>query len=169
MSPAMLSAEDVPTGHVLLNRDRVEGIVITERKPYASWGRPGVWLTYVRYLATAPWNRDAAIPETGFFGIGRLLVARAVLDSIAQGHHGRIGLHSFPEATTFYASLGFQCLGADPVHPGMARFELPPESVDLALAEIGAHLANHPQNMPQVETQATVVDGPPQTQHPTSN
>jgi hypothetical protein len=145
MSPALAGTQALPTGHVLLCGDRVEGIVITAPQPQSSWRCPGAWLTYVRYLATAPWNRDGCIPERGYFGIGKLLVARAVLDSIARGHDGRIGLHSLPGAKSFYDSLGFTCAGTDPLQRGMTRFELPPESVVLALAEIGAHLIHNPE------------------------
>lgn len=143
MSPAIVTGQAPLLGHVLLSDDCVEGIVIIAHEPIVSWDNPDSWMTYVRYLATAPWNRDSANPETGFLGIGRLLVARAVLDSIAHGNDGRIGLHSLCSATPFYKSLGFKCLGADPVHRGLPRFELSPESAISPLAEIGTHLIHN--------------------------
>lgn len=140
MSPAHSADLCTSKGHVIVCEDRIEGILITSPAPLPSRLNAGQMLTYVRYLATAPWNRDGLIPEHGFLGIGRLLVGRAVLDSIARGHDGRIGLHSYTAATSFYESLGFYCHGADPVHRGMALFELPPRAVSMVLAELGARM-----------------------------
>lgn len=134
-----------PRGHVIMSDGRIEGLVVTSAEPQPSRIDSSASLVYVQYLATAPWNRIGLGPECGFLGIGRLLVARAVLDSVSRGYDGRIGLHSFPAATAFYDSLGFECLGTDPIHRGMTLFELSPKAAVLALAELGAHLIHNPE------------------------
>lgn len=56
-------------------------------------------LVYVEYLEAAPWNRG---PQQTHKGIGTVLMAAAIQLSIDEGNHGRIGLHSLPQADSFY-------------------------------------------------------------------
>jgi hypothetical protein len=144
MSATLPEEVPAPRGHVVLSSNGIEGIIVISPDPKMSRTDPDASLLYVRYLATAPWNREGGIPEIGFLGIGRLLVARAVLDSVASGHNGRLGLHSLPTASPFYGAIGFDSLGADPAQRGMTLYELRPQSANLVLAELGAHLVHDP-------------------------
>lgn len=56
-------------------------------------------LVYVEYLEAAPWNRGSTPIHKG---IGTVLIAAAIQLSIDEGNHGRIGLHSLPQADSFY-------------------------------------------------------------------
>lgn len=56
-------------------------------------------LVYVEYLESAPWNRGAT-PKLK--GIGTVMMAAAIQLSIDEGYRGRIGLHSLPQADSFY-------------------------------------------------------------------
>lgn len=68
-------------------------------------------LVYIEYLEAAPWNRG----ETPIHkGIGTVLVAAAIQLSIDEGNQGRIGLHSLPQADSFYRDrCGMTDLGPD--------------------------------------------------------
>ncbi len=71
-------------------------------------------LVYVEYLEAAPWNRRDIPNWTRFNGVGTVLIAAAIQLSIDEGNHGRIGLHSLPQADTFYRDkCGMTDLGLD--------------------------------------------------------
>jgi hypothetical protein len=68
-------------------------------------------LVYVEYLEAAPWNRG---PIPTYKGIGTVLMAAAIQLSIDEGNQGRIGLHSLPQADSFYKDrCGMTDLGPD--------------------------------------------------------
>jgi hypothetical protein len=71
-------------------------------------------LVYVDYLEAAPWNRGLLTGDPKFKGVGTVLVAAAIQLSIDEGNQGRIGLHSLPQADTFYRDrCGMADLGPD--------------------------------------------------------
>lgn len=71
-------------------------------------------LVYVEYLEAAPWNRRNVPNWNRFSGVGTVLIAAAIQLSIDEGNHGRIGLHSLPQADTFYRDkCGMTDLGPD--------------------------------------------------------
>ena len=50
--------------------------------------------------------------------------------------HGRIGLHSLPQANGFYAdTCGMTDLGADPDYEGLRYFEMTPEDAQAFIAK----------------------------------
>lgn len=98
--------------------------------------QPMAALAYVRYLATAPWNRQCAEYRGRYRGIGRLLVMHAITTGIALGSQGHVGLHSFVAASPFYDRLGFKNLGVDPAERGMLYFELLPDAAQALLATV---------------------------------
>ncbi len=68
-------------------------------------------LVYVEYLEAAPWNRGS---NPTYKGIGTVLIAAAIQLSIEEGNRGRIGLHSLPQADSFYRDrCGMTDLGPD--------------------------------------------------------
>jgi hypothetical protein len=79
-------------------------------------------LVYVDYLEAAPWNRRRVEGHPSYRGIGTVLVAAAIQLSMEEGNHGRVGLHSLPQADTFYRDkCGMTDLGPDASYP---RFPL---------------------------------------------
>lgn len=69
----------------------------------------GAPLVYVDYLATAPWNLRALTATPTLRAIGRTLISTAIRASQNNGFAGRIGLHSLPQAESFYREPA-QCL-----------------------------------------------------------
>lgn len=100
-------------------------------------GKP---LIYIEYIEIAPWNWP--IPEIGQSGrfryVGSLLFSRAVEQSFDEGFHGRIGLHSLPQAEGFYAGIGLAALGRDPTHQNLQYFELSSEQARTILKKGGS-------------------------------
>jgi hypothetical protein len=68
-------------------------------------------LVYVEYLEAAPWNRGAG---QLYKGVGTVMIAVAIQLSIEEGNQGRVGLHSLPQADSFYGDhCGMTDLGPD--------------------------------------------------------
>lgn len=59
-------------------------------------------LVYVEYLEAAPWNRRGIPNRNQCKGVGTILIAAAIQLSMDEGNRRRIGLHSLPQADTFY-------------------------------------------------------------------
>jgi GNAT superfamily N-acetyltransferase len=79
-------------------------------------GKP---LVYGEFVESAPWNLQEILTKLGekarFRGIGTRLVEAAVCLSLDEGYHGRLGLHSLPQAQRFYKeACGMTDLGPDP-------------------------------------------------------
>lgn len=124
-------------GYVISASDAVQGIVVVDQELKASRTQPSSAIAYVRYLATAPWNRHGDKHRSRrFHGIGRLLVVHAIAEGIDLGSRGHIGLHSFVASAPFYDRLGFKNLGPDPAERGMSYFELLPEAAHELLAAV---------------------------------
>ena len=84
-------------------------------------GKP---LAYIDYLEVAPWNRSDLGNAPRFRGVGTALLTAAVALSDAEGFKGRIGLHSLPQADSFYDRSGFVSLGPDAQYQGLRYFEM---------------------------------------------
>lgn len=61
---------------------------------------------YIDYLAVAPWNRKQIQSPPRFNGFGTIMLGVAVSVSMAEGFHGRCGLHSLPQSEGFYSKAG---------------------------------------------------------------
>lgn len=84
-------------------------------------------LVYVEFVETAPWNwRIREIDRaTQLRGTGFQLVELAIRWSGELGFRGRLGLHSLPQADSFYGTAcGMTDLGPDPNHKNLRYFEL---------------------------------------------
>jgi hypothetical protein len=82
-------------------------------------------LVYVDYLEVAPWNLRALTDTPRFGGIGVRLIEAAVRLSRDEGFHGRVGLHSLPQAEAFYRdTCRMVCLGADASYEDLPYYEL---------------------------------------------
>ena len=85
-------------------------------------------LVYVEYVENAPWNRGELFDQPRYRGVGSILIRAAISLSKELEFHGRIGLHSLPQANEFYAnSCGMSNLGADPDYEGLCYFEMTTE------------------------------------------
>ena len=109
---------------VLIADDIVQGVLLLESVPLMSRLEPDRSLVYVRYLATAPWNRRNKIGPGWFRGVGTLLLAHAVQESRDLGCDGRLGLHSLRGSDEFYQRQGLDNLGLDAARRGLTYFEL---------------------------------------------
>ncbi len=59
-------------------------------------------------LETAPYNRERLVAERTYRGVGRVLVARLVLESYRQGGLGQVLVRARPGIEPFYLRLGFR-------------------------------------------------------------
>lgn len=84
-------------------------------------GKP---LVYVDYLEAAPWNQRQMVEEPIFAGVGTVMMAAAISLSREEGFAGRIGLHSLPQADSFYERYGLTSLGADERYFRLTYFEM---------------------------------------------
>jgi hypothetical protein len=100
----------------------------------------GFPLVYVDLVATAPWNRPHpnGIGQR-YAGVGRALLAYAVLHSRALGFEGRIGLHSLPGAEAFYAKM-FMTGPMDDPEKGLRYFETTPANANNLLLAAGVEI-----------------------------
>lgn len=88
----------------------------------------GQHLVYVEFLENAPWNRPELFAVPRYRGVGSILIRAAVSLSEESEFHGRIGLHSLPQADGFYANTcDMTDLGTDPDREGLRYFEMTPE------------------------------------------
>jgi hypothetical protein len=85
-------------------------------------------LVYVEFIENAPWNRKELFDQPRYRGIGSVLMRAAITLSQEEDFKGRIGLHSLPQANSFYANTcGMTDLGIDPNYEGLRYFEMTPE------------------------------------------
>lgn len=64
-------------------------------------GKP---LVYVEFIETAPWNAKEFTNSPLYKGIGVRLIQAAARLSIDESFAGRVGLHTLPQSTGFYAN-----------------------------------------------------------------
>ena len=95
-------------------------------------------LVYVKFVENAPWNRAELFDPPRYRGVGSILIRAAVMLSENLEFHGRIGLHSLPQANGFYANTcGMTDLGTDPGYEGLRYFEMTPEQAWAFVAKGG--------------------------------
>lgn len=81
-------------------------------------------LIYIDYLASAPWNSPDTNPNPRFAGIGKILIRAAIQLSLEEEFKGRIGLHSLPQAESFYRDrCGLTDLVPDADYQNLRYFE----------------------------------------------
>ncbi len=98
----------------------------------------GKTLLYIDYLESAPWNVRPFTQEPRFGAVGARLVWAAVELSLAEGFEGRVGLHSLPQAESFYEGFcGMTKLGEDPDYESLNYFEFSREGALAFLARGG--------------------------------
>ena len=103
-------------------------MVDTVRRRCRVESQKGQHLVYVEFVENAPWNRAELLGLPRYHGVGSILIKAAVALSEDSEFHGRIGLHSLPQANDFYANTcGMTDLGIDPDYEGLRYFEMTPE------------------------------------------
>jgi GNAT superfamily N-acetyltransferase len=106
--------------------DRWQGLLFARCVGYHTRIAPtGRDLVYIDLVETAPWNwRVPQISQQPQLkGIGSQLLELAVRWSADLGFRGRIGLHSLPQADTFYRdSCGMNDFGSDSGHQQNLRY-----------------------------------------------
>jgi hypothetical protein len=93
-------------------------------------------LLTVHFLASAPWNLPDFADDPRFGLVGKTFVAAAIQLSLDNGFHGRIGLHSLPQAESFYLDdCGMTDLGIDagPGRESLRYFEMTPNQANIFL------------------------------------
>ena len=91
-------------------------------------GQKGQHLVCVEFVENAPWNRADLYTPPRYRGVGSILIRAAVALSEDLEFHGRIGLHSLPQANSFYTdTCGMTDLGTDRDCQGLRYFEMTPE------------------------------------------
>lgn len=109
----------------LIVDERILGVLFLQSEAQLSRLQFQSPLVYVRYVATAPWNRPDQCRPGRLRGVGTALIAWATEVSRESGCSGRLGLHSLQSSDAFYLRLGFRNLGLDAARRGMTYFELP--------------------------------------------
>jgi len=96
-------------------------------------GKP---LVYVDYLEVAPWNRPDLGQAVRYKGVGTALMVAATALSEQEGFKGRIGLHSLPQAESYYRDrCGMIDLGPDATYQDLKYFEMTPDRAKAFLEE----------------------------------
>lgn len=99
-------------------------------------GQRGKNLVYVEFVENAPWNRCELFDPPRYRGVGSVLIRAAVALSQHEEFRGRIGLHSLPQANSFYANTcGMTDMGQDPDYQNLRYFEMTPEQAEAFIAK----------------------------------
>ena len=125
-------------GFSIVCDDVTQGMMIVNTVNYRGRieGQKGEHLVYVQYVENAPWNRPELFNPPRYRGVGSILIRAAVALSQELEFHGRIGLHSLPQANGFYGNTcGTTDLGADSDQQGLHYFEMTPEQTRAFIAK----------------------------------
>jgi hypothetical protein len=113
-----------------------QGVMAIARTPRAA-SLSSQSVIYVDYLEIAPWNLKATSIAPRFLGVGTILLGEAVLLAQEDGHEGRVGLHSLPQAEGFYARCGMTRVGFDPDYYDLPYYEFTSQQATNWLITIG--------------------------------
>lgn len=116
-------------------------IVDTTMKRCRIDSQKGKNLVYVEYIQKAPWNRKEFFDLPRYRGIGSILMKAAIALSEDLGFRGRLGLHSLPQADSFYAdTCNMADLGVDRDYHNLRYFEMTPECAQTFIMKGGGTL-----------------------------
>jgi hypothetical protein len=132
--------DSVEGGHHLIVavqcESEVQGVMALTRLPRAA-ALCDKSVIYVDYVESAPWNLKATAAAPRFLGVGTVLILEAVTLSWEEGHEGRVGLHSLPQAEAFYARCGMTRIGLDPNYYDLPYYEFSSQQAASWLTAIG--------------------------------
>lgn len=104
-----------------------QGLVMTTTVGHLARLQPDVGkpLLYIKYIESAPWNLKEFVMKPLYGAIGTRLLEVAVRQSLDEGFHGRLGLHSLqnPKTEAFYQRNGMVRVGIDPNVEGLPYYE----------------------------------------------
>ena len=130
-------------GFSIVCDDLMQGMMIVDTAKHRCRidNQRGQHLVYVEFVENAPWNRAELFTPPRYRGVGSILIRAAVSLSEESEFHGRIGLHSLPQANGFYANTcGMTDLGTDPDREGLRYFEMTPEQARAFVTKGGRQL-----------------------------
>jgi hypothetical protein len=111
-------------------------LVLTAGKHARIASQRGKPLVYIHCLAAAPWNLASVVDEPRYTLMGSVLIAAAIHLSLEEEFQGRIGLHSLPQADTWYRdACGMTDLGPDAAVQNLRYFEMTPKQASEFLKE----------------------------------
>jgi hypothetical protein len=136
-------ADSVEAGHHMLVAvecdGEAQGLMAVLRTPRSGRLDDGQ-LVYVDYLESAPWNLKSSVNPPLFVGVGTVLIAEAIRLSLEMGLHGRVGLHSLPQAEAFYTRCRMTKVGPDLRYYDLTYFEYTGQLASDWLVSIGEFL-----------------------------
>jgi hypothetical protein len=113
---------------------RWQALMMTKTVPYTARLAPdqGKPLVYVDYVEVAPWNWkiQAIDQDRDFLALGATLLKVAVVQSLKEEFHGRVGLHALPGAEKFYLDHGMVRLAPDAHKQNLVYFEFSRENAE---------------------------------------
>lgn len=132
----------VACGFGLVCEGTWQGVMLTKTAGYnaVTGADKGKSLVYVDFVETAPWNWTIRPigQDQRYRGIGSLLIRESIEQSIQEGFHGRVGLHSLPQTEQFYGSTcRMTRVGPDPHKQNLVYFEFTRQQAERFLSEGG--------------------------------
>jgi hypothetical protein len=107
----------------------IQGLMASPTRPRPAVLTPRESVVYIDYLEAAPWNLHAPGRLRRFGGVGSALITEAIIMSMELGFHGRVGLHSLPQAERFYfENCRMRRIGTDPAYYDLVYFKYTEEA-----------------------------------------
>jgi hypothetical protein len=125
-------------GFSIVCNGMTQGMMIldTVMKRCRAEGQKGKEIVYVDFVENAPWNRPELHEPALYRGVGSIMIRSAIALSEELEFKGRIGLHSLPQANSFYANTcGMSDLGMDADYQNLRYFEMTPEQAEAFIAK----------------------------------
>lgn len=125
-------------GFAIVCNGMTQGMMIldTAMKRCQLEGQKGKDIVYVDFIENAPWNRPELHEPALYRGVGSIMIRAAIALSEELEFKGRIGLHSLPQANSFYANTcGMSDLGMDADYQNLRYFEMTPEQAEAFIAK----------------------------------
>ena len=87
-------------------------------------------LVYLEFIETAPdcWPVKITGVEPEFGGCGVQMLRQVVFESLDEGFHGRVGLHSLDQSRSFYERHGMTFIEVDAKKENLAYYEFTKET-----------------------------------------
>lgn len=115
----------------------VQALMAVVKEPIGSRLASGERVVYVSVIEVAPWNLSLYTAAPRSSGCGSRLLGAAVRLSEELGCSGRVGLHSLPQAETYYNRCGLIRVGADVENGRLVYYEFDPTTAERFLVDFG--------------------------------
>lgn len=84
--------------------NRIQGYVVTKVGSYK--GKDNHNCTYIKFLATAPWNRKITGRSRAYSNAGKMLLAVSIIIGYWNNKNAAVELEALPQAENFYRKQG---------------------------------------------------------------